>query len=302
MSQGKNHKKRARSARSSGGKSSAAKSSAAKGRPSSKPDASNTPSRSKPKRLTEQRWVDSDRIAEHRAAQRRRTRIYRSLIAVVILLAAGTVGWVVYRSQLPSGLPDNSAKPPANYAVPAGATRDGVPVGQTDAPVTVDLYFDFRCPHCRDYERATAQYFDKQVEAGTVKMVYHPISIIDGYSVWAAAAAGCATETNALPRFTREVFSQQDQLNREELVAVGKNVDLTSPEFIRCVQDSKYQNWALGVTQAAEKAGVRSTPSVAVNGEAVVPRPRGSFEEFIDDTKRTVADAAAKAREPQAEQ
>jgi protein-disulfide isomerase len=217
------------------------------------------------------------------------------VIAVVIAVVVGTVGWVVYRNQLPSGLPDHEAKPPATYAVPAGATRAGVTVGQPDAPVAVDLYVDFECPYCRDYERTTAEYFDEQVQAGTVKLTYHPISFLSGYSVWAAAATGCASEANAVPRFTTEVFAQDGRLDTEQLVAVGENVGLTSPEFAQCVRKSTYQDWALGVTQEAVKANVARTPTVAVNGEAIAAGR--SLEEFVAKTQRAVTDAATAARD-----
>ncbi|MGH3545924.1 MAG: DsbA family protein [Mycobacteriales bacterium] len=287
MSQRKKRKKRRSPDASSAAKNSA-KAGAARSDSSTPEETS-----SKPVRSPGQRWVGRDRIDEHRAAQRRRTVIYRSVIAVVIVLVAGTVGWVVYRNQLPSGLPDNKATPAANYAIPAGATREGVTVGKPDAPVTVDLYIDFQCPGCRDYERATSRYFDEQVQAGTVKLAYHPISILNGYSVWAASAAGCASEANAVPRFTAEVFSEGDKLTREQLVTVGKNAGLTSPQFAQCVRNSTYQDWALGVTQQALKADVNSTPTVMVNGTAVAQR--GSLDQFIADTKRAVTEAATVA-------
>ncbi len=297
MSQGKKHKKRRDHSgdgevTSSAVKGGVTKHDASKTGPASKPDASSTTPGGKPKRRNERRWVGRDRIAEHRVAQRRRTVIYRSLVAVAILLVAGTVGWVVYRSQLP--------ELPANYAVPAGATRAGVAVGKPDAPVTVDLYIDYQCPHCGDYEQATARYFEEQVEAGTVKVVYHPISILGDNSLRAAAAAGCATDQNATVRFTSEVFARGGEIDRETLIGVGKKIGLTSPKFAQCIQDGTYQDWALGVTRRADSEDVRGTPTVMVNGETVVARR--SLETFVEDTKRAVADAAAAPRKSQPEQ
>lgn len=252
--------------------------------------------------------VDQERIAAGRAAERRKTIVYRSLIGFAVLVVAATVGWVVYRSQEPSGLPDPSRKPAANYLVPAGASKEGVTVGNASAPVTVDVYLDYECPHCRDFERKSADFFDQQLANGTVKVNYHPISILNGYSVWAASAAGCAvneaatappvagaqpgTPNEVFTRFTKEVYRRGGELNRGDLVAVGKTVGLVSPQFQQCVRSSTYQDWALGLTRYADAQKVPGTPAVAVNGKPV-PKSK-TMDKYVTDTKRAITTAAQK--------
>ncbi|PZS08978.1 MAG: hypothetical protein DLM55_07255 [Acidimicrobiales bacterium] len=255
--------------------------------------AGSAPPKQTPRRSREPRMVDQQRIAAHRSTQRRRSVTYRSLLGAGILLIAAVVGWVVYRTLQPSDLPDRTARPATHYAIPHGATREGVTIGQDNAPAKVDLYVDFECPHCRDFERAVGNYFAQQVQSGSVKLTYHPISILNGYSVWAAAAAGCASDKDALPRFTTEVFKQNGRLTRDDLVKVGKLSGLDSPEFATCVRKSTYQDWALGLTNASDKAGVTGTPTVAVNGKQLLPKPRSSMEDFIEQLKHAIADAAA---------
>lgn len=254
--------------------------------------AGSAPPKQTPRRSREPRMVDQQRIAAHRSTQRRRSMTYRSLLGAGILLIAAIVGWVVYRTLQPSDLPDRTAKPAAHYAVPHGATREGVTIGQDNAPAKVDLYVDFQCPFCRVFERATNDYFAKQVQSGSVKLTYHPISIHDGYSVWAAAAAGCASDKGALPRFTAEVFNQNGRLTRDDLVKVGKLAGVDSPEFATCVRNSTYKDWALGLTNASDKAGVTGTPTVVVNGKQLLPKPGSSMEDFIAQVKHAIADTA----------
>ncbi|MGH3427539.1 MAG: thioredoxin domain-containing protein [Mycobacteriales bacterium] len=255
------------------------------------PEPSEKPTKAAPRRPAPPKLVDEERIEAHRAEQRRRTMWYRTLVGAALLLVVGFISWFVYRNQLPHDIPDNRAKPPATYAVPQAADRTGISLGAANAPVTVDVFLDYECPHCREFERKTAGYFGKQVQSGTVKLVYHPISILNGYSVWAAAAAGCASDQGKLQQFTREVYRQEGTLDRDDLVTVGKNIGLNSPQFSRCVQDVTYKNWALGLTVVADAIGINSTPTVLVNGGLIDPRT-AKMSTFIAKTKSAISAAA----------
>lgn len=61
----------------------------------------------------------------------------------VVVLFAGAVSFGVYR-----------AHQAAAVVVPPSATETGVPIGQSTAPATVDIYLDFQCPVCRADEQS----------------------------------------------------------------------------------------------------------------------------------------------------
>jgi protein-disulfide isomerase len=190
-----------------------------------------------------------------------------TLLAVVVLvLFAGAVGFGVYRAQAAAG------------ALPAGATAEGVAVGNPDAPVTIDLYLDFQCPACAQYEQQTGATIDELVASGRAGVVYHPVAYLNRfsstqYSSRSSAAAGCAADAGVLPRFAQLLFANQppeggDGLPDEQLATLGTQAGAGSG-FAGCVQDGRYADWTRSVTEAASRAGITATPTVLVNGREV---------------------------------
>jgi protein-disulfide isomerase len=190
-----------------------------------------------------------------------------TLVAVVVLvLFAGAVGFGVYRAQAGAG------------ALPAGATAAGAAVGNPDAPVTIDLYLDFQCPACAQYEQQAGATIDELVASGRARVVYHPVAYLNRfsstqYSSRSSAAAGCAADAGVLPRFAQLLYANQppeggDGLPDGQLVTLGTQAGAGSG-FATCVQDGRYAGWTRSVTDAASRAGISATPTVLVNGREV---------------------------------
>jgi protein-disulfide isomerase len=189
-----------------------------------------------------------------------------TLVAVVVLvLFAGAVGFGVYRARAGTG------------DLPAGATAAGVAVGNPDAPATIDLYLDFQCPACAQYEQQAGATIDELVASGQARVVYHPVAYLNRfsstqYSSRSSAAAGCAADAGVLPRFAQLLYANQppeggDGLPEEQLVALGMQAG--AGDFATCVQDGRYADWTRSVTDAASQAGVTGTPTVLVNRQEV---------------------------------
>jgi protein-disulfide isomerase len=96
----------------------------------------------------------------------------------------------------------------------AGAT---ILAGQPGAPSTVDVYEDFLCPFCGQFERANAGNLEKALEAGQVKIRYHILNLLDthtdppGYSALAANAAllVAKAQPSAFPAFHASLYASQ---------------------------------------------------------------------------------------------
>jgi protein-disulfide isomerase len=190
-----------------------------------------------------------------------------TVVAVLVLvLFAGAVGFGVYRAGAAAG------------ALPAGATAEGVAVGDPDAPVTIDLYLDFQCPACAQYERQAGATIDELVASGRARVVYHPVAYLNrfsstDYSSRSSAAAGCAADAGVLPRFAQLLFAHQPPeggagLPDDQLVALGAQAG-AGPDFAACVQEGRYAGWSRSVTDAASRAGITATPTVLVDGREV---------------------------------
>ena len=203
-----------------------------------------------------------------RVAPARRGPSTATLIAVLVLvLFAGAVGFGVYRAQDSAGA-----------ALPAGATAEGVAVGNPDAPATIDLYLDFQCPVCAQYEQQAGATIDQLVASGQARVVYHPVAFLNRfsstqYSSRSSAAAGCAADAGVLPKFVELLFANQPPeggvgLSTEQLVALGTQAG-AGADFGACVQDGRYAGWTRSVTDGASQVGITATPTVLVNGHEV---------------------------------
>ncbi|WJK40274.1 thioredoxin domain-containing protein [Solwaraspora sp. WMMA2056] len=208
-------------------------------------------------------------VREQIARERRRQRaLWTSVAAAVAVVLAGMIGWAVYQTQR-SG----------EYTAPPGvvANDSGIPIG--DGPVTVDLYADFLCPACRQFEQQVGPTLDQLVEDGRITLVYHPVAILDrlsddAYSTRASAASGCAAAGGKFSEYAAALYEQQPAeggpgLSTDQLIAIGGDVGLDTGSFGQCVRDDTYRGWPAHVTEQAGRAGVSGTPTVQVDGETV---------------------------------
>lgn len=186
---------------------------------------------------------------------------------VAVVLFAALVGIGVYWNQRP-----------ADVAVPANSTATGTTVGNPAAPKTIDIYQDFQCPACKQFEQTTGSTIDQIVAAGQAKVVYHPVAILDRYSPdryssRSSAASGCAADAGVFGRYLTLLYENQPEENKpgltdDRLVALGEQAG-GGPGFAACVQSQKYAPWTAEVTDQASKDGLQGTPTVKVDGQQI---------------------------------
>ena len=136
-------------------------------------------------------------VREQLARERRRdVRSGPRSTAVAVLVIAGLIGWSVFASQRTT-----------EYTAPAGATADGSAIAVGTGPVTIDIYEDFICPFCGQFEKSTGSTLDQLVSENKVKVQFHPVAYLDRnstteYSTRSSAAAGCAADGRQVPAST----------------------------------------------------------------------------------------------------
>jgi protein-disulfide isomerase len=225
------------------------------------------------------------REAARRAERRRRLRTVAVATALAAVVGAGIA---VQATRSTSDGPD---------AAPAGTgQRFGVPLGAPDAPVTVELYEDFFCPACRQFEREAGAELREWAADGEVRLVYRPLAFLNGYSTTrystrALNAAACAADEGRFVEMHDQLFRTQPPeggpgLSDDRLVALGRAAGADGGAFAACVTDLRYERWTQRATDAASKSGVVRTPTVLVNGEQLaVPT--------VEALREAVAAAAA---------
>jgi protein-disulfide isomerase len=176
---------------------------------------------------------------------------------------------------------------------PAGLTEtSGVLVGDEDAPVTVDVYADMQCPACRLFEATTGPTMAQLVESGDINVRYHVIAFLDRastneYSTRAASAVYCAASSEQFHDYLVLLYAQQPPEGgpgheNDALVQIGEQAGVTGDDFADCVEDERYAGFAARVTEAANKAGVSSTPTVMVDGEVLEDRSPAGLQAAVE--------------------
>ncbi len=201
---------------------------------------------------------------------RKRGRQLKAGGIVVVLLAAGAgVGAMIAQQTADKGR-SVDAKP--------------IAVGKGDAPATLTVYEDFRCPACGQFEkqfRGTIRGLEKQ---GRLKAEYHLVTIIDDNlggkgSKRAANAAACARDEGRFREYHDVLYKNQppeqdDAFGSDSrLIALAGKVDgLKSPRFRECVNSGTHEGWVKKTGAAFKKSGHQATPTVLLDGENIYGR------------------------------
>lgn len=144
--------------------------------------------------------------------------------------------------------------------------------GPADAKVTVAVYSDFQCPHCKTYvETVEKQLIPEYVDTGKVHYDYRHYIVISRESADAANASECAAEQGFFWAYHDLLFDQQgvqgrDTVSKANLKAFGKRIEgLNLSQFDACVDSGKYIEQVYREMQEGTDKGVTGTPAVFVN-------------------------------------
>lgn len=186
-------------------------------------------------------------------------------IVLVLALAAG-VGWQYWRAHSKVEVSSSGQAEPAVITGP-GTSGKGVTVGKAGAKAHIDLYLDFRCPHCADFEKETGATIDKLVQDGTATLTYWPLQFVnpDASPRLANAFAAAAANGKALS-YADEMYGDfSKSWTTDQLLDLGKQLGVGDPTFQQAVQNNTYGGWLESVSNAADDRGVTGTPTVYVN-------------------------------------
>lgn len=198
------------------------------------------------------------------------------LIVAVVLVGVSTI--VLQQNQ-------NKAK-----AEPVETSQDKS-MGEVEAPVVVVEYGDYQCPACgRFASTIKPKLVEEFVNSGQVRFVFRSFQFIGEESQWAAEAAECANEQGKFWEFYDKLYSSQAGENagafqKENLEGFATELGLQTQQFTQCLVSGKYAEKVKAETLEAQNLGLRSTPSVIVNGELL---NEGSDYEILSQKIRQI--------------
>jgi len=208
--------------------------------------------------------------AAEAARKRKRRNLGLLVLAIVVVVAAIGVG---------IGYATNFGQVKGNTASGTGwgpvSVTAGKPVvlGKPDAPVTVKLYEDFRCPHCQEFEQKFGDTLTGLQNDGTIKIELFILPVIDAedgtnQSVQAGNAFACAAQEGFGQAMYEGFWKNAGQSwSSDSLIALADKVAHPPSSFKDCVTSMKHQDWVNSSQQAASTDNVTGTPTMFINGQ-----------------------------------
>ena len=185
------------------------------------------------------------------------------VVGVILLMLVPTL--LSKRTNTSAAIPA-SVSADRGYGIVFNEGLKGVPL--------IDIYEDFQCPICAQFEKMQGDYIESLITAKKATVVYHTLSFLGPESVNAANAAACSADENKFLGYHRALYANQPAENtgawsNDVLGILGQAAGITSKKFTSCVNDMAYQGWVNNVAQAGAKANVNSTPTVFINGKEI---------------------------------
>ncbi len=136
--------------------------------------------------------------------------------------------------------------------------------GQKQAPVTILVFIDYRCPFCRE---AHAQFEDiARRYKDSIRVVYKqfPLDMLHRDSSQLARLSLCAAEQEGYARFYDRLFTNPDFADMEPS-AQAEVLGLKAAGYIDCAKSDKYNKQIQQDIKDGLELGVRGTPTYLVN-------------------------------------
>ncbi|HEV7452899.1 MAG TPA: thioredoxin domain-containing protein [Pseudonocardiaceae bacterium] len=228
--------------------------------------------------------------------------VVAGVVIVVVLAVVVGVGLFLQNRNKPGDLPGTIPVAAAGPEYRVAVQGNTIVTGNPQAPVTIEVFEDFLCPGCGQFEKLYHQRLAQAAADGRAKVVYNPVAILNdlsvpaGYSSLAAGASFCAAEAGIFPRFHDSLFAAQPVeggpgWTSAQLQQLGRDL-AASDGFAPCVQAGADRRVA-AATEIARRyvSGLRpdgrfSTPSVVVNGAVVDITDEGWLDKALSNARR----------------
>ncbi|MFJ9851958.1 DsbA family protein [Streptomyces sp. NPDC101150] len=243
--------------------------------------------------------LQAQRAKEQARARRSRQAIVAGSVVAALAIAGGIAVWASTLSSN-GGSTDNETARPKQAS---GGDRPAVPVGAPDAPSTLTVWEDFRCPACRQFETGFRPVLHELEDSGQLKIDYHLATIIDGNtggkgSLAAANAALCAQDAGRFREYHDVLYANQPPepqdrfADKKYLIQLADKVKgLPSAAFAKCVNDGRYEGFVRKSNTAFTHSGYGGTPTVLLNGKDLSKEKGGrltaaDFKKLVLETNK----------------
>jgi protein-disulfide isomerase len=243
------------------------------------------------RRQSQQASAGSRAVAQARGGDNRKI---VAVVVGVVLVAALIIGGVLWTNATKNATAGQQIPVATSQPQAAGVVekRDGVVVtaGKPDAKKTIDIYADFLCPICGQFETQYQQQIEQEINAGNLAVRYHMVPLLnassnpEGYSLDSANAALAAADAGKFTAFHDSLFKTQPKegqrgYDKAQLIQLGKDLGITDPKFAETINAGTYDDQINAefaktsndpaLMQDFGQGPGFGTPTVAVNGKAI---------------------------------
>ncbi|HSK34512.1 MAG TPA: thioredoxin domain-containing protein [Propionicimonas sp.] len=222
-----------------------------------------------------------EQLRRNQAAQAKQKRLNRIIgvgSAILVVVLVGVFIAVLIQNQSHTATTSSATPPNATAAKDAIVVNPGK--AAAGAPV-VELFFDYQCPVCKQFEGAYGASFTSLADSGDIELRYRNMTFLDNNlnndaSLRAGIGAACSDFSGKYAAYHEQIYANQpategdgysDEVLRVTIPGAAgiTGADLTS--FQACYDDQTTKAFVNGTNEAASKSGVNATPSVRVNGK-----------------------------------
>jgi hypothetical protein len=211
-------------------------------------------------------------------ARRRRIPLWLSVLFILVLIGGATLIYYWHTS----GYAPIPAHVGAEYAgIDRGFTEQGFArLGSADAPVVVEEFASYACPHCRDFHLERFPAMLDEIAAGQVQFVMIPVPHIGPGAKDAAKAALCAGQQGQYWEMNDVLFDWQKRFvmftfDRRRLHNGAHNLGLDTKAFDQCMDSPATDALVESARTEFDRRGLSGTPTFFINGQQV-----RSYDEF----------------------
>ncbi|QKD80370.1 MULTISPECIES: DsbA family protein [Actinomyces] len=245
----------------------------------------------------------------HRAALTRRALIGTGAVAVV-----GGVAGTVWHAKSVEDAKKNSRLPSAVREDGSWTYGKDLAVGSStaDAPV-LDVYFDYACHFCANFEVDHSEEMKKLASDGKITLALHPAQFLNqDWTNMAYHAMGAVLDNepdkaldyhNALLARFGVAFSKKDKslITKTAINEVASEAGLSSDTrsaIKKALKYSGYQKWIDASTKSFQDGGFRATPTILYDGKQVdlnLLQAKNSLADYVNGQQSGAAPATPTA-------
>jgi protein-disulfide isomerase len=168
--------------------------------------------------------------------------------------------------------------------------------GAAKAPVTVYELSDFQCPYCRRQAVETLPVLEREfIETGKVRWIFlnYPLTQLHPNAAAASEFAMCAAKVDRFWPIHDLLFKHQQKWAplRDPapfLITLADSAAIPRDDLLPCLQSREMRALVQSEAEGAAKSGIRSTPTVYVEGVGLIPgaAPVEVYRQLLDSLWR----------------